>query len=179
MAFLANHAESDLMRGVTHARMHVTSGRGLESVVHDLANSQLGIVSAALHLVIKEMDKGLDAEEALAAIADQVDDENLRAFLQALRAPGASAISRLNDLTSQIHQNWNFAVERYGSRVGSLVQGSAILFVLSFIPTILRVFARVPEALGWNFQLPPALDAVLYTTLSVIIAAILLLMRIR
>lgn len=179
MAFLANHAETDLMRAVTHARMHVTSGRGLESVIHDLAHSHLGSVSASLHHVIKEMNGGLDAEEALATVADRVEDENLRAFLQALRAPGGSAVNRLNDLTTQIHQNWNFAVEKYGSRVGGLVQGAAVLFVLSFIPTILKVIFLVPEKLEMDISLPSSLDAVLFTSLSLIITAILLLMRVR
>ncbi len=179
MAFLANHAESDLMRAVTHARMHVTSGRGIESIIHDLSNSNLGIVSAALNQVVSEMEGGLDAETALGKVADQVDNASLRTFLQALKAPGSAAVSRLGDLTDQIQQGWNFAVEKYGSRVGGLVQMTAILFVISFVPTILKVFELIPQKLGTDFALPPTLDAVIFTFLSLMITVLLLLMRVR
>lgn len=180
MANVANNTEGDIMRAITHARMHVTSGQGLESIVHDLASASLGAVSATLVLVIREINAGRDADQALAIIADQLRDDNLRSFVQALRAPGAAAVSRLDDLSITVQEGWQFAAERYGTRVSRLVQMSAILFILSFVPPILRVFERIPDnPMGITVELPPALENITFTTLAFLITVFLILMRVR
>jgi len=180
MAGMTNHAESDLLRAVTHARMHVTSGRGLESVIHDLASANLGIVSQAVAQVEKEMTDGRDAEQALAYVADNVDNDNMRTFLNALRTPGEAAVARLDDLTQNIQADWNFAIERYGARVSGLTQFAAVLFVATFVPTIVRVVAAAPIRDGAPLlDLPNSFEPTVYGSLSVIISILVLLLRIR
>lgn len=180
MANVANNTEGDIMRAITHARMHVTSGQGLESIVHDLSTASLGAVSAALALVIREINAGRDADHALATVAEQVTDDNLRTFLQALRAPGAAAVSRLDDLSTTVQEGWQFAAETYGTRVSRLVQAAAILFIISFVPSFLRIPERIPDnPLGFTFEFPAALESIVFTTLASLITLLLVLMRVR
>lgn len=180
MAGSSNTVESDLLRAVTHARMHVTSGRGLETVIHDLIVAKLGIVSQALSRVEHEMNEGRDAEQALQFVADKVDDENLRNFLTALRTPGESAIHRLNDLADNIQANWNFSIERYGARVAGLTQFAAVITLGTFVPTIARVVAEMQLQPGEKLlELSDAFEPVVYTGLSVVITLLVALLRVR
>lgn len=145
MTTSSDNAELELLRAVAHARMYVTSGRGLESVAHALQSSDLGIVSTMLTPAIERMGDGVGAEEAIRELLDSEENTHLRAFLAAISSTGKSATSRLDELSEQLHTERSATAEIQAQRLVGVVTGAATIFVLAFVPTIASVFGEIPE----------------------------------
>jgi hypothetical protein len=177
----ANEQEAiELLRAVAHARMFVTSGRGIESIVHQLANGGLGSVSKLLYPALDLMDQGEPAELAVKSIMDRQEDPYTRAFLAAIISSGKPAVMRLDELSEALHTERAAKAEIYGARLTGIVDMTATLFVFSFAPTILKVLELIPEnPVLPTVTLPWWLDEVFYTFMAGVLTLLLLSARSR
>lgn len=144
MATGGEAADIELLRAIAHARMYVTSGRGLESVVHKLVGSGLGRTSTVLTPALADMDEGEKAAIAVQNVLDEEGDPHIRSFLSALIASGRPAVQRLDELSNTLHSEREARAEIYGARLTGIVQMSAVVFIFAFFPTMLRVLEKIP-----------------------------------
>ncbi|MCB9682344.1 MAG: hypothetical protein H6733_12830 [Alphaproteobacteria bacterium] len=178
MAAANEQDDVTLLRAIAHARMYVTSGRGLESVVFTLVHQGLGSVSKSLAPALDRMDEGEMAEAAVRTVLDGVEDPHMRAFLSALIASGKPGIMRLDELSTALHTEREARAEVYSSRLTGILDMTAAIFVFAFAPTIIRVLGRVPD----NPILPavkmgPLFEPIFYTILAGILTIMLAMAR--
>lgn len=168
----------ELLRAIAHARMYVTSGRGLESVTHKLVESGLGSVSSILAPALDHMADGESAETAVRTMLDRQTDPHMRSFLAALIASGKPAVQRLDELSDALHSEREAKAEIYGARLTGIVDMTAALFVFAFAPTIMRVMSQVPDnPVLPSLKLPTWFEEVFYAILAVALTFLLSLAR--
>lgn len=170
----------ELLQAIAHARMYVTSGRGLESVVHKLVHSDLGFISNLLAPALDRMTEGEEALTAVRTLIDREEDQNIRSFLAALAASGAPAVMRLDELSEALHAEREQRADVYGARLTGIIDMTAALFVFAFAPTMLRVLTLIPE----NDLLPTIsigswFEWVFYTILAGLLTVLLYSARAR
>lgn len=157
----------EMLRAVAHARMYVTSGRGIESVVHKLAHAGLGTVSRMLFPALDRMEAGEAAEAALRTILDQQADPHMRSYLSSLITSGKGGVMRLDELAEAIHTERAAKAEMYGSRLTGIVNMTAAVFVFAFVPTCARVMATVPpNPVLPTLPVPVWFETVFFATLA-------------
>lgn len=182
-AFVARTGESsdlELLRAIAHARMYVTSGRGLESVVFALVENQLGHISRVLTPALTQMQEGEEAVSAVRTVLDHEPDPNVRSFLSALIASGKPGIMRLDELSATLHSERESKAEIYGARLTGIVDMTAALFVFSFAPTILRVFTFVPKnGILPTLHLGTTFENIFYAILAVVMTILLAMARVK
>lgn len=164
----------DLLRAVAHARMYVTSGRGVESIVHQIATGDLGPVSRMLTPLVGRMEIGVEAEIAVKELMDTLEDPYMRAFLAAIVTSGAQAVQRLDEISEALHAERGAQAEIQASKLSGLVNMTATLFVFSFAPTILKVVELIPEnPVVPTIKLPWWLDDIFYGFMAVVLTVLL------
>jgi hypothetical protein len=177
---ISGNADVELLRAIAHARMFVTSGRGLESVVHQLASSNLGRVSQILEPALERMASGEGAEAAMRGELEKEEDPHMRAFLSALIASGKPGLMRLDELSSALHMEREAKAEQYGSRLTGIVDITTALFVFSFLPTLVRVLGRVPNNPIIPTVRPGAwFEWVFYAALAIVLTTLLAAARVK
>ncbi|MCB9666183.1 MAG: type II secretion system F family protein [Alphaproteobacteria bacterium] len=180
MARSGENSDLELLRAIAHARMYVTSGRGLESVVFALVENRLGRVSQVLTPALSQMSEGEEAETAVRTVLDREPDPNVRAFLAALIASGKPGIMRLDELSQTLHTERESRAEIYGARLTGIVDMTAALFVFSFAPTILRVFTFVPKnGILPTLHLGSTFENIFYAVLAVVMTGLLAMARVK
>lgn len=178
MATNSDNAELELLRAVAHARMYVTSGRGLESIAAALQSSDLGIVSKLLTPTVELMSDGIGAEEAIRLTMEKEENTHLRAFLASIMSTGKSATSRLDELSEQLHTERAATAEIQSQRLVGVVQGAATIFVAAFVPTFAAVLGEIPEnPLLPTFNIPTWFASVWFGLLSVALTVAMMVGR--
>ena len=170
----------ELLRAIAHARMYVTSGRGVESVVHRLANGELGHVSKMLKPALHQMEKGESSDTAMRTLIDREENPNYRAFLSALNSSGAPAVQRLDELSNALHAEREARAEVYGARLTGIIDMTAALFVFAFAPTLVRVLTLIPpNKLIPTLTLTSMFEWVFYSILAIALTGLLYFSRIK
>lgn len=175
-----DQTDLELLRAIAHARMFVTSGRGLESIIHQLVHGDLGYTSTLLAPALHQMDLGEQAEYAVRGILDREADPHMRAFLSALTATGKPAVQRLDELSESLHSEREAKAEVYGARLTGIVDMTAALFVFSFAPTMIRVLEKVPpNPIVPQISIPHAFEWFFYVFCAAIMTALVAMARAR
>lgn len=170
----------EMLRAIAHARMFVTSGRGLESVVHKLVHTGLGSVSTVLQPALDKMADGEPGESALRTVLDSQNDPHIRAYLSALITSGRGGVQRLDELAEAIHTERAAKAEMYGSRLTGIVNMTAAVFVFAFVPTCARVLANVPDnPVVPTLPVPVWFETVFYMALAGVLTLALALARMK
>lgn len=178
MASSGENTDIELLRAIAHARMYVTSGRGLESVVYQLVQSGLGYVSSVLAPALETMQMGEEAVTSVRSIVDRENNPHIRSFLSALIASGKPGVQRLDELAETLHAERESRAEIYGAKLTGIVDMTAALFVTSFMPTILRVLTAVPDnAIIPTLRLGSTFENIFYTVLAVVLTILLSMAR--
>lgn len=168
MGIFEYNFDSDTLRAVGHARMHIRAGRGLESIIYSLARADLGTVSAALQTPLERMQAGEATELILQEAAEQNENKAFRDLLGALMLDGDPAIHRLDELSDEIQGEKKSKTEAYGEALGTSLNMIAITFLCTFIPIFLKIFEKIPPGNGIipSFTLPPGFYTGYYVVLS-------------
>jgi hypothetical protein len=158
----------DSLRALAYARLRVSAGEGLESVVTHLEASDLGLVARSLGYPVHQMRAGQDARASLQEQIAGHHSRSYRELLTCLLAEGPAALARMDELSEEIQVDRKVRVEQFGKGLEFRLKILAVLFVISFAQVFMEIFASVPEnAIVPTIELPPAFLFVFYLLLSV------------
>lgn len=178
MGLFEYNYDADALRAIGHARLQISAGKGLESIVFALASSDVGKISEGLAQPVARMQVGWPAEEVLQDEIEAAENQTFANFLTALLYEGEAAIRRLDELSEEIQLERRLKVEAYGQRLSSALNVIAITFIGAFAPIFLKVLELIPEnGMIPTLTLPPAFYAAYFFMLSAIISVMLLGMR--
>ncbi|HMV67909.1 MAG TPA: hypothetical protein PKA64_13750 [Myxococcota bacterium] len=165
MGLFRNNYDADVLRAIAYARLQIASGRGLESIAHALATSELGLVSRSMSKALEAMQRG---EDVRGVLQDQIAHAPAKSYgdlLTALMAEGQAAIHRMDELSEEIQGLRKVKVENYAKLLDGRLKFATILFLCTFVPCFLEVCEEVPE----NDIVPQIeLSSTFYTTFFLI-----------
>ncbi len=180
MGLFEYNFDSDTLRAIAHARLHILAGRGLESIIHSLARAELGTVSKTLKEPLELMQEGHAAEEILQAEAEKATNKAFREMLGALMLEGHAAIGRLDELSDEIQDEKKIKTEGYGDSLGSTLMIVAIIFMGTFIPIFLKILEKIPpNAMIPDIEFPPGFYSAYFMMLGAILTICFSSMRYR
>ena len=180
MGLFENDFDTDILRAIGHAKLHLAAGSGTESVITALAEAHLGLVTSAFAPMLVEMHEGKASAQVLKQHVREAKNPNFAKFLQALMAEGGRATLRLDELSVEILEDKKNKVRAYGAQVNTFMQGAAIIFLGTFAVVFLNVLEMVPENdIVPTIKLSPGFYAVLYAALGGGLGACFLGMKYR
>jgi Flp pilus assembly protein TadB len=166
MGIFEYNMDSDSLRAVGHVRLHIRAGRGLESIIHALAQAELGTVSEALKEPLVRMQAGEATDQILQEAVEKSEHKAFRELISALMLEGDAAIERLEELSSEIQGEKKTKTEAYGESLGGSLTMIAIIFLGSFPPIFLKILELIPpNALLPSIMLPPGFYRAYYVVL--------------
>jgi hypothetical protein len=168
----------DSLRALAYARLRISAGEGLESVITHLHQANLGLVARALRYPVDQMRAGQDARQALQAQLAGHPSRSYRELLACVLAEGPAALARMDELSEEIQVERKVRVEQYGKGLEGRLKALAVLFMLSFAQVFAQIFEAIPDNdIVPSLELPPAFLLLYYTFLSVAMVIIVITCR--
>lgn len=180
MGLFRDNFDADALRAIAFARVLVAAGRGLESVLFEMARADIGLISKALAVPLGRMQAGEGSRLVLQEELGRVDHKAYRELISALLAEGPAAIARMDELSEEVQLERRIKVEAYSKRLGGFLNAVTILFMATFVPIFLRVLELIPEnTLIPQFHFPSWFYHAYFVTCALVMSAMLYLMRYR
>ena len=174
---MADGRHTAVLRGIAHARLYVSAGDGLETVITRLAKSHCGWVSKRFEVLRRKMIGGKTAPEVLGKELQSVERKTKKRgyalLLGALLAEGEQVDQRLASATQAVLDDADNQVAKNTDRARFFSKLTATAMVTCFFPPLLGfIMAR---AKGY-VALPEPDPALSFAVSGVLIASCAFLM---
>lgn len=180
MGLFAYSHDVDGLRAIAYARLQIASGAGLESVVASLEGADLGLVARDLRAPLARMRAGEDARAVLQEVVAKHPSRTFRELVACLLAEGNAAVERMNELSDEIQSTRKVRIEQFAKELEGRLKFMAILFVATFAQVFAGVFAEIPDnPILPSFTLPPTFIMGFFLVLTLVMTALVMLMRYR
>jgi hypothetical protein len=178
MGLFEYNYESDVLRAIGHARLQVSAGRGLETIIHALTQADVGLISEALEEPLLKMQAGWPTDQVMQETIESTQHKAFAHMLVALMAEGDAAIERLEEISEEIQLERRLKITAYGAQISGSLNFVAIIFLGTFLPIFLKVFELIPENdILPQLILPRGFYYGYYAFLAVILSALMLGLR--
>lgn len=145
MGLFEDDFDTDVLRALGHARLHITAGSGIESILFALTKGDLGYVSHWLGKGLVEIRTGGELQSVFAKLTEQSGNEAFGKLLRALVFEGEAAIAKLDELSDEILLNKRLKAQEYGERLGGVLQFATVVFLGTFSVVLLGAVEILPE----------------------------------
>jgi hypothetical protein len=145
MGLFEYNYDSDVLRAIGHARLQVSSGKGLESIIFALAQADVGLISEALQAPLEKMKVGWPTQDVLQEAIETTESKSYGQMLGALMAEGDAAMRRLEEISQEVQLERRLKIDAYGKRIAGTLNMVAILFLGTFVPVFLKILEQIPE----------------------------------
>ncbi|MCA9580770.1 MAG: hypothetical protein KC416_03190 [Myxococcales bacterium] len=166
-----------LLRAITQARLHASTGAGVETIVTRLAGGELPGISNRFEKIRKDLAEGMPAEERLTKEVHWAEKRKERrlygALVGALLAEGSGGGMRLHAVSEEIIVATASLAKKREERARAVARFASVVFVLPLLLPVLH-FAQ-QRVQGWVTV--PTLDpAVAFTLIGMAIVGLCVVM---
>jgi hypothetical protein len=178
MGLFEYNFDSDVLRAIGHARLQVSAGKGLESIIYALARADVGLISESLQTPLEKMRMGWPTEQVLQEEIETTPSKSYGYMLAALMAEGDAAMRRLEEISQEVQLERRLKITAYGQRIAGTLSMLAILFLGTFVPVFLKVLEMIPENdIIPQLILPRGFYYAYYALLAALLTVLMLGMR--
>ena len=178
MGLFEYNYEADVLRAIGHARLQVSAGRGLESIIYSLTKADVGLISEALEEPLLKMQAGWPTDQVMQDTIEETEHKAFGHMLVALMAEGDAAIERLEEISEEIQLERRLKISAYGARIAGSLNMIAIIFLGTFLPIFLKVIELIPENdIVPQLILPRGFYFAYYGLLAAVLSVLMLGMR--
>jgi len=132
-----------------HMATHLSSGIGLPDAMISISRADYGALSEEFDRVIRDMQIGMSAEEALAAMNERVDSRPLRRAvrqIQRVLRTGGDLSGILNSLAEETAFEMHMKLREYTQSLNMLAM--IYMFASAVIPAMLIIMMSVTSSMG-------------------------------